>query len=49
MEEMSMKGFHKNSRRLENEVLILYMSDHELITVSAIYIYIYTERDRESK
>ena len=28
-----MKGFHKNSRRIENEVFILYMSDHELVTV----------------
>ena len=25
-----MKGFHKNSRRIENEVFILYMPDHEL-------------------
>ena len=29
-----MKGFHKNSRRIENEVFILYMSDHELVTAS---------------
>lgn len=27
-----MKGFHKNSRRIENEVFILYMPDHELVT-----------------
>ena len=29
-----MKGFHKNSRRIENEVFILYMPDHELVTAS---------------
>ncbi|BAT88708.1 hypothetical protein VIGAN_05229000 [Vigna angularis var. angularis] len=29
-----MKGFHKNSCRIENEVFILYMSDHELVTAS---------------
>ncbi len=27
-----MKYFHKNSRRIENEVFILYMLDHELVT-----------------
>lgn len=27
-----MKGFHKNSRRIENEVFILYMPDRELVT-----------------
>lgn len=27
-----MKGFHKNSRSIENEVFILYMPDHELVT-----------------
>jgi hypothetical protein len=27
-----MKRFHKNSRRIENEVFILYMPDHELVT-----------------
>jgi hypothetical protein len=27
-----MKHFHKNSRRIENEVFILYMPDHELVT-----------------
>lgn len=26
-----MKGFHKNSRRIENEVFILYMLNHELV------------------
>lgn len=26
-----MKGFHKNYRRLENEIFILYMSNHELV------------------
>lgn len=29
-----MKGFHKNSRRIENEIFILYMPDHELVTAS---------------
>ena len=29
-----MKGFHKNSRRIENEVFILYMPNHELVTAS---------------
>ncbi|KAF4400825.1 hypothetical protein G4B88_004368 [Cannabis sativa] len=29
-----MKGFHKNSRRIENEVFILYIPDHELIEIS---------------
>lgn len=29
-----MKRFHKNSRRIENEVFILYMPDHELVTAS---------------
>nr|AFK47651.1 unknown [Lotus japonicus] len=29
-----MKGFHENSRRIEDEVFILYMSDHELVTAS---------------
>jgi len=29
-----MKGFHKNSRRIENDVFILHMPDHELVTVS---------------
>ena len=29
-----MKGFHKNSRRIENEVFILYMPAHELVTAS---------------
>jgi len=29
-----MKRFHKNSRRIENEVFILYMPDHELVTES---------------
>ena len=29
-----MKGFHKNSRRIKNEVFILYMPDHELVTAS---------------
>ena len=29
-----MKGFHKNSRRIENEVFILYMPDPELVTAS---------------
>jgi hypothetical protein len=29
-----MKGFHKNSRRIENEVFILYMPDHKLVTAS---------------
>ena len=32
-----MKGFHKNCRRIENEeneVFILYMPDHELVTAS---------------
>ena len=29
-----MKGFDKNSRKIENEVFILYMPDHELVTVS---------------
>ena len=29
-----MKGFHKNSRRIENEVFILYMPDHELVTAA---------------
>ena len=29
-----MKGFHKNSRRIENEVFILYMPDHELVAAS---------------
>lgn len=26
-----MKGFHKKSRRLENDIFILYMSNHELV------------------
>ena len=34
IEEKQMKGFHKNSRRIENEVFILYMPDHELVTAS---------------
>jgi hypothetical protein len=34
MEEKQMKRFHKNSRRIENEVFILYMPDHELVTAS---------------
>jgi hypothetical protein len=29
-----MKCFHKNSRRIENEVFILYMPDHELVTAA---------------
>jgi hypothetical protein len=29
-----MKRFHKNSRRIENEVFILYMPDHELVTAA---------------
>ena len=29
-----MKDFHKKSRRIENEVFILYMPDHELIIAS---------------
>ena len=29
-----MKRFHKNSRRIENEVFILYMPDHKLVTAS---------------
>ena len=29
-----MKRFHKNSRRIENEVFILYMPDRELVTAS---------------
>jgi hypothetical protein len=29
-----MKRFHKNSRRIENEVFILDMPDHELVTAS---------------
>lgn len=29
-----MERFHKNSRRIENEVFILYMPDHELVTAS---------------
>ncbi|KAK4354522.1 hypothetical protein RND71_026716 [Anisodus tanguticus] len=29
-----MKGFHKNSRRIKNEVFILYMPDNELLTAS---------------
>lgn len=29
-----MKRFHKNSRRIENEVFILYMPNHELVTAS---------------
>ena len=29
-----MKDFHKNSHRIENEVFILYMPDHELVTAS---------------
>lgn len=32
-----MKGFHKNSRRIENEVFILYMPDHELVTASNLH------------
>jgi hypothetical protein len=34
MEEKQMKRFHKNSRRIENEVFILYMPDHELVTAA---------------
>lgn len=34
MEEKQTKRFHKNSRRIENEVFILYMPDHELVTAS---------------
>lgn len=34
MEEKQMKRFHKNSRRIENEVFILYMPDRELVTAS---------------
>jgi len=34
IKEKQMKGFHKNSRRIENEVFILYMSDHELVNAS---------------
>jgi len=26
-----MKGFHKNSRRIENKVFIMYMLDYELV------------------
>jgi len=29
-----MKRFHKNSRRIENEVFILYIPDYELVTAS---------------
>jgi hypothetical protein len=29
-----MKDFHKNSHRIENEVFILYMLDHELVIAS---------------
>lgn len=29
-----MKRFHKNSRRIENEIFILYMPDHKLVTAS---------------
>jgi hypothetical protein len=29
-----MKRFYKNSRRIENEVFILYMLDHELVTAA---------------
>lgn len=29
-----MKRFYKNSRRIENEVFILYMPDHELVTAA---------------
>jgi hypothetical protein len=29
-----MKRFQKNSRRIENEVFILYMPDHELVTAA---------------
>jgi hypothetical protein len=31
-----MKHFHKYSRRIENEVFILYMPDHELINATNI-------------
>ena len=33
-----MKHFHKKSRRIENEVYILYMLDHELITAANLRI-----------
>ena len=33
-EEKQMKRFHQNDRRIENEVFILYMPDHELVTAS---------------
>jgi hypothetical protein len=31
MEEKQIKRLHKNSRRIENKVSILYMLDHELV------------------
>ena len=34
IEEKQTKGFHKNSRRIENEVFIMYIPDHELVTAS---------------
>ncbi|KAH0449151.1 hypothetical protein IEQ34_022951 [Dendrobium chrysotoxum] len=34
MEEKQMKRFHKNSRRIENKVFIMYMPDYELVTAS---------------
>lgn len=33
IKKRQMKDFHKNSCKIEDEVFILYMLDHELITV----------------
>jgi len=40
-----MKRFHKNSRRIENEVFILYMPDHELVTAANLRMLRFLEWD----
>jgi hypothetical protein len=40
-----MKRFHKNSRRIENEVFILYMPDHELVTAANLRMFRFLEWD----
>lgn len=32
-----MKDFYKNSRRIDNEIFILYMANHELMTTSNFF------------